>query len=250
MNRTRIPFLNYSWNPTHGCSPISPGCANCWAHAMSKRLAGMGVRGYDKADPFKVTFHPDRLDEPLKVKKPSRIGVSFMGDLFHEDVPDAFIRRVMKVTAEAAQHRYLILTKRASRMRRYFNAFGFPGYVEKNLEFGVTVENADYLWRVEELSQTLAAVRFVSLEPLLAPVNIAPFLACGLCQVEGLNWVIIGCEKGVGRRRCELDWIRDIIVQCKTAGVPCFVKQIEIDGRVSSDPEEWPADLRVREYPK
>ncbi len=249
MNRTGIDYLNYTWNPTHGCSPISPGCANCWAHAMSKRLAGMGVGGYDKAEPFRVTYHPDRLVEPLKLRKPARIGVSFMGDLFHEYVHDGFIRRVIEITAETAQHQYLILTKRPTRMRKYFHEYGFEGHGE-NLELGVTVENADCLWRVDELLKIPAAVRFVSLEPLLGPVNIRPLLACARCGISGVDWVIVGCEKGPGRRRCDLDWIRGILYDCRNADVPCFVKQIEVDGRVSSDPNEWPEDLRVREYPK
>ena len=139
MNKTGIQYLDFTWNPTHGCTPISDGCRLCWAARTAKRLAGMGVGGYDKAEPFRVTYHPDRLVEPLKLRKPARIGVSFMGDLFHEYVHDGFIRRVIEITAETAQHQYLILTKRPTRMRKYFHEYGFEGHGE-NLELGVTVE--------------------------------------------------------------------------------------------------------------
>ena len=112
MNKTGIEYLDYTWNATSGCTPISEGCENCWANRMSKRVAGMGVKGYDKKNPFRPTFHPHRLNDPIKVKKPSRIGVSFMGDLFHNDIQWPDVDKILKMTFEAPQHTYIILTKR------------------------------------------------------------------------------------------------------------------------------------------
>ena len=192
MNKTGISYLTHTWNPTKGCSPASSGCNSCWAKAMSKRLAGNNVKGYDKDDPFKVTCFPDRLDQPLKVKKPSVIGASFMGDLFHKDVPFEFIDRVFANMAccvkynkrSVLDHKFLILTKRPEIMAKYlsindgksrpwFNALVDRGLIRDlpwmpNVYLGVSVEDqktADE--RIPLLLQIPAAKRFVSVEPML-----------------------------------------------------------------------------------
>lgn len=282
MNKTNIEYLDYSWNPTHGCSPVSPGCDNCWAKATSKRLAGMAVRSYWKYDPFKVTCCPWKLDEPLKIKKPSRIGVSFMGDLFHEDVPDNFIEQVLNICA-VSQHTFLILTKRPERMRDIFkmkeDRDGFYGH--PSIWLGVTAENQEQAdKRIPILLQIPAAKRFVSIEPMLGAVDLFDFfweqnpnfqpprfldegetytvphrIRCD----ESPDWVIIGAESGAGRRYCEHHSIRKIVEQCQSAGVPVFVKQLHMLYKksqkkyatwVSKNPAEWPEDLRVQKYPR
>ena len=197
MNKTGIEYLTHTWNPMHGCSPISPGCKNCWANGMAKRLAGIGANGYDPSDPFKVTLHHERLAEPLAVKKPSRIGVSFMGDLFHDDVPFEFMDKVFAVMALAPQHTYLVLTKRPERMAEYFADECRWAMIEgaaqamhhdrtgedpslwlavhelPNLWLGVTVENQEQSdKRIPLLLQIPAAKRFVSVEPMLGPITL------------------------------------------------------------------------------
>lgn len=283
MNRTKIEYLDYTWNPTHGCSPVSEGCANCWARTMAKRLAAMGAESYDPADPFKPTFNPRELDLPFRLKKPSRIGVSFMGDLFHEDVSDEYIAKVLSGTI-SKKHIFLLLTKRPERMREFFkrckswegwithsgnppSSYGGNGIIvgyekevltkyEKNcgkkatplwppsnLWFGVTCENqrtADE--RIPILLQIPAAVRFVSLEPLLAPVDLT-CIQTDLVEINALSgdhgvyrplqgrsdlkldWVIVGGESGPGARPMHPEWARSIRDQCVEAGVPFFFKQ-------------------------
>lgn len=299
MNKTDIEYLDYSWNPTHGCSPVSPGCDHCWAKMTSKRLAGMGVRGYSKEDPFKVVCCPWKLDEPLKVKKPSRIGVSFMGDLFHEDVLDDYIGKVLAICRAAQWHTHLILTKRPDRALEFFNNNDIKKYANwllesdinpdprhrreydwdeikwnytlgenwpiPNIWLGVTVEHPDYLWRIEKLLQIPAAKRFVSLEPMLGGIDLEEYLSEDYHAIQAkaewepvtpdnplwnkLDWVIVGAESGPKRRECKLEWVRDVVRQCKAAGVPIFVKQLHINGRLSKNMDKWPPDLRVREWP-
>jgi len=219
MNRTGIEYLDYTWNPTHGCSPVSAGCENCWACTMATRLAGCGARGYDKAKPFAVTFHPGRLDEPLQVKKPALIGVSFMGDLFHKAVTDAQIRQVLDVMELARQHTFVLLTKRPERMMWFSGNSGLP----PNVWPGTSVENQaaadDRLWW---LLQIKAAVRIVSCEPLLEEVTLAKHLA----GKPGLQWVIAGCESGPGRKPCQWAWAERLRVECVAAGVPFYLKQM------------------------
>ncbi len=205
MNRTSIPYLDYTWNPMHGCEAIAAGCVNCWARGMAKRQAAMGNRGYDPADPFKVVCDESKLDEPLNVKKPARIGVSFMGDLFHEDVPFEFIDRVFSVLAVAYQHTYLLLTKRPSRAVSYLadmsGQFGnhrswwacvnlldalegegkpFPavkqwqrGWPLPNVHLGTSCSTqADLDKNLPELLGCPAAVRWLSLEPMLEKLRL------------------------------------------------------------------------------
>ena len=230
MNKTNIDYLDYSWNPTHGCSPISDGCRSCWANIMAKRLAGMGARGYSKEDPFKPTFCPWELDKPLRIKKPATIGVSFMGDLFHEDILDHQINSIFLKMINIDWHTYLVLTKRPERMADFVSiGTGWRGKMP-NVWLGVSCENqarADE--RIPILLQIPAAKRFVSLEPLLGPVDLPGKHGSGYLEHykdnETLDWVIVGGESGPGARPMHPDWVRSIRDQCQEAGVPFFFKQ-------------------------
>lgn len=229
-----------TWNPVTGCTKISEGCQNCYAERMSKRLAGRC--GYPADNPFKVTLHSDRLNQPLQWKKPRRIFVCSMGDLFHPDVPYSFIDEIFNVMFEAGgdKHIYLILTKRPERMRKYIQTYEDWDYSETpHIWLGVTAENqqrADE--RIPILLQTPAAVRFVSVEPMLGPVDLE-----AACWGEGkkrppidiqarqianpiaLDWIICGGETGPKARPMHPDWARSLRDQCKNAGVPFFFKQ-------------------------
>ena len=281
MNKTGIEYLDYTWNVTHGCTPVSAGCAQCWAKEMSIRLAGMNVRGYDKSDPFKVVCCPWKLDEPLKVKKPSRIGVSFMGDPFHSEITVDFLWQMFDVINSCDRHTYLILTKRPELAKQFFDKqvkeYGW-GELPNHLWLGVTAENQEQAdKRIPILLQIPAAVRFVSIEPMLGEVKLSqdwvdylagwdveaqhtsacdPNSGCsGDCpeasqyQTEKLDWVIVGAESGQKRRECDPHWIRDIAGQCQDSDVPIFIKQMDINGKLSKDPADWPEHLRIQRYP-
>ena len=266
MNKTDIEYLDYTWNITHGCSAISPGCDNCWAKATSKRLAGMGMWGYPKENPFAVTCCPWKLDEPLKVKKPSRIGVSFMGDLFHEDVPDEFISEVFDVMGrQATQHQYIVLTKRSDRMKDWTNKVFGENDPYPNIIGMVTAENQDQAdKRIPDLLQSRFAIRGVSIEPMLGPISFRwaswqPYkpgqeATHHLEGLKRLDWVIVGAESGARARYCDPKWMINIVDQCKSAEVPVFVKQVHTvrvgsKAIISKNMDEWPEDLQIREYP-
>lgn len=254
------------WNPVTGCTKISPGCQNCYAERMAKRLAGRC--GYPKDEPFKVTLHPNRLEEPLGWKKPRRIFVCSMADLFHEDVPDEFIFKVFNTMANAqwiCGHTFMVLTKRPERMRDIIKAieadlaeqrkpvrnpngttthyltFSFP---LNRIYLGVTCENQEQAdKRIPILLQIPAAVRFVSVEPMLGPVDLK-MGKCNHCQIRGqqfhvkhhceecgrlagknIDWVICGGESGPEARPMHPGWARSLRDQCQAAGVPYFFKQ-------------------------
>ena len=251
MNTTTIEWATHTWNPVTGCSPISEGCENCYAKRMAQRLRGRC--GYPEDDPFKVTRHDNRLLQPLKLQTPSRIFVCSMGDLFHEDVPNDYIDRVFGVMTHVSveHHTFLILTKRPERMRRYISSLDCQdwGLPRGNIWLGVTVENNNNLWRIEELLQIPAAVRFVSIEPMLGPVDLTAVQldkythmnvleGCGVttrpgymgqslpnCHCERIDWVICGGETGPGARPMHPDWVRFSRDQCQAAGVPFLFKQ-------------------------
>ena len=262
---SKIEWCEITYNPVSGCTPISPGCDNCYAKKMAERLQRMGTKGYE--DGFKVTLHPDKLDVSFK-GKPKRIFVGSMGDLFHEDVPFEFIDKVGGVISRNPQHEFLILTKRPDRMREYFAAVRHevttnPPYKDfnplPNVKLGVTVEGQPYVWRVGELLKIPAAGYFVSVEPMLGPVDVEPYLPfaeypagplCPKLEYPGLDLVIFGCESGPNRRPCDIEWIRDGVQQTQQAGVAAFVKQIDLNGKVSKNMDEWSADLRVRQWPE
>jgi len=251
---SRIEWTDATWSPVTGCTPVSEGCQNCYAKRMANRLRGRC--GYPADEPFKVTLHKDRLEEPLRLKKPRRVFVCSMGDLFHEDVPRWMMFEVMDIILQAKQHTFLILTKRPANMKEFFEWYysksGRTIETIKNLWLGVTAENqqrADE--RIPILLQIPAAVLFVSIEPMLGPVDLASTgaLGCTCPPLEGddgqieercsgqcvfyknavdkmkrINWVICGGETGPGARPMRLNWVRSLRDQCQTAGISFFFK--------------------------
>jgi protein gp37 len=220
---TKIDWCDEVWNPVTGCSKISLGCEHCYAERMAKRLAGRC--GYPKRNPFRVTVHEDKLYLPLSWKKPRRIFVNSMGDLFHPDVSLRWICAVLGVISAAPQHTFLVLTKRPARAKNIISS------VLPNLCIGVTVENADYLWRVKELLNIPAAKRFVSVEPMLGLVDIVQNLPNNPRRFSERNhfkpfidWVICGGETGPGARPMMSEWVVSLRDQCVDAGVPFFFK--------------------------
>lgn len=210
-DRSAIEWCDASWNPVTGCTQVSPGCDHCYALAFAERFRGVPDHPYEQG--FDLRLWPERLDLPLKWKRPRRIFVNSMSDLFHQDVPDEFIRRVFDVMSRADWHNYLILTKRPHRLARLAQSLDWPRHVWA----GVSVENDRYLWRVDLLRRVPAAVRFVSAEPLLGPLD-----GIGL---DGINWLIVGGESGIGHRPCDVDWVRRLRDQCTREGVAFFLKQ-------------------------
>jgi protein gp37 len=233
MGNSKIEWTDKVWNPVTGCSKISPGCDNCYAYSMSKRFCKEW--GLSADDPFKVTIHPDRLNQPINWKKPSKIFVCSMADLFHDDVPTEFISDVFRVMEQAKQHTFLILTKRPERMRQLINGVvtGWETEHRKHIWLGVTAENQEQAnKRIPVLLQIPAAVRFVSVEPMLGTVDINQYLPHNprlFSERNGhkgfLDWVICGGESGPGARPMHPDWVRNLRDQCQTAGVPYFFKQ-------------------------
>jgi protein gp37 len=335
-----IQWTDETWNPTTGCTKVSPGCAKCYIERTPPmRMAGRKFVG----GKIPMELHPERLDKPLSWKKPRRIFVNSMSDLFHEDVPDEFIDRVFATMALCSLHTFQVLTKRAERMANYF-AFYRAGQVWREAwsrcrEMGVTERGGEpwplpNVWlgvscedqkradeRIPFLLKTPAAVRFLSVEPLLGAVDLSEWLFCARCRgphkcgpgayetpldnaaggcwfrecrCSQIGWVIVGGESGPDARPCRPEWIRSIIQQCKSASIPAFVKQlggnivtrndmtedafngkdgwhdpdvehdihgfreefqgadcrVKLRDKKGGDPEEWPADLRVREFPK
>ena len=206
-----IEWTESTWNPVTGCTKISPGCANCYAERMARRLQAMGQPNY--AAGFKLTVHEHVLGLPLTWKTPQAIFVNSMSDLFHQGVPTDFIMRAFDVMNQADWHCYQILTKRSERLLQLDPQLGWADHIW----MGVSVENADYLSRIDDLRQTGAAVKFLSLEPLLGPM--------GRLDLAGIDWVIVGGESGPGARPMEESWALEIRDQCVDEGVPFFFKQ-------------------------
>jgi len=230
---TKIEWTNETWNPVTGCTKISEGCRNCYAASIAKRFWGKRKFG-------EVQCHTSRLEQPLRWKKPRMIFVCSMGDLFHEEVPFKFINKVFQVIENCPQHIFQILTKRPRRSLLFMEMYQYYRWPE-NAWFGVSCENqkrADE--RMPMLMQIPVGIKFVSFEPLLEEVEFS-HSCCG--------WAIVGCETGPKRRECKLEWVQDLVQQCKDVGVAVFVKQLEINGKVRHNPEEWPEDLRIREFP-
>jgi protein gp37 len=210
-DQSAIEWTDATWNPVTGCTKISPGCKNCYAERLAARLHAMGNPRYRNG--FKVTLHPDQLTLPLRWREPRRIFVNSMSDLFHERVPEEFIRRAFEVMAEAQWHVFQVLTKRSRRLAELAPRLPWPS----NVWQGVSVENTRYTSRVADLVKGPAAVRFLSIEPLLGPISELP--------LDGVHWVIVGGESGPGYRRVREEWVRDIRDQCHRAGVAFFFKQ-------------------------
>ncbi|KKM99273.1 hypothetical protein LCGC14_1149480 [marine sediment metagenome] len=287
-------YKGESWNPMTGCTPVSPGCQNCWAADLhTKRRNATWTKGprpkqYD--EPFsKIQLFPERLAEPLSWKKPRSVAVCLMGDLFHDDVPDEFIAKVFCVMIMSPLHRFHILTKRAERMRDFLHTKPWVGQefragrgeqvlaeatitrsVAPNVRLGVSVENqqtADE--RIPHLLKCPARVHFVSFEPALDWIDLTPWLcdncegnhdpgvdACSICEGESIGWTIVGHESGKGARVGNIGDVDLVVHQCRHAGTPVYVKQINIGGKLlkvphgEPYPDAWPTKLRVREFPR
>jgi protein gp37 len=206
-----IEWTQATWNPTTGCTKISPGCKFCYAERMSKRLKAIGLEKY--ANEFQLTLHEDALDVPLMWKKPKLIFVNSMSDLFHEQMPLFFIQKIFVVMHQANWHHFQILTKRSERLLELNPHLDWP----KNVWMGVSVENQDYVFRIDHLKKCNAHIKFLSLEPLLGPL---PNL-----NLTGIDWVIVGGESGPGARPMLEEWVIDIRDQCLRAKIPFFFKQ-------------------------
>lgn len=233
-NRSGIEWTDATWNPTVGCTKVSPGCRHCYAEVMHRRLTKMEVEKY--AEPFSVVRPwAAHVEEPLRWRKPRLVFVNSMSDLFHEHLPFDFLRRVFEVMKQACQHRFQVLTKRAERLRELAPRLPWP----PNVWMGVSVESAKQVDRVDALRSVPAAVRFLSIEPMLGPVPDLP--------LDGIHWVIVGGESGPHARPMDLDWARDIRDQCTRAGAAFFLKQLggsrdkrggeqaQLDGRLWRD---------------
>jgi len=208
---SKIEWTECTWNPVTGCTKISPGCLNCYAERMSRRLQAMGQPNYRNG--FRPTLQPHMLEVPLHWRRPRMIFVNSMSDLFHKDVPLEFILKVFDVMRRASQHCFQILTKRSERLARISPQLLWPD----NVWMGVTVENADYASRIEHLRQTDAAVKFISFEPLLGPVS--------HINLDGVNWAIVGGESGPGARPMRPEWVTGIRDCCLAKRIPFFFKQ-------------------------
>jgi protein gp37 len=302
MSRTTIEWATDVWNPVTGCTKVSEGCRHCYAERLVQRF-GTRVHGLHRLPEFRadverictppkfthVICHQDKLDQPLHWRNPRRVFVCSMGDLFHESVPSVFIRSVFQTMALARQHAFLVLTKRPQRMLDIISGWACAGLtlregcgpVLPNVSLGVSVEDqVTAEQRIPLLLQTPAALRFVSCEPMLGPVDLTRLGPLGestdalrgelYVQDSGpfriaahVDWVICGGESGPGARPCEVRWIESVVDQCTAAGVPVFVKQLGGDPRwigassrpiehargKNADPEQWPESLRVREVP-
>ena len=211
MKTTKIEWTDKTWNPVTGCSKISAGCVNCYAEVMARRLQAMGQDKY--LNGFNLMLHEDALKEPLQWKKPHTIFVCSMSDLFHKDVPDEFINKVISVIKLTPQHRYQLLTKRADRMAEYFRNRDIP----ENVWLGVTVEHERTKHRIDTLRNIEVSVRFVSIEPLIGNV--------GALNLDGIHWVIVGGESGVSARPMNPEWVINIKKQCAEQKVAFFFKQ-------------------------
>lgn len=290
-DNTSIEWTDATWNPVRGCSRISPGCGGpnhqggCYAEKIAARFSGPGqpFEGFAERTAHggrwtgKMALVDDMLTVPLHWKKPRRVFVNSMSDLFHADLPDEAIDKVFAVMALAPQHTFQVLTKRADRMRQYLSNSRVPFRIDEaaatisnrhafdadfwplpNVWLGVSVEDRDRKTRIYDLRATPAAIRFLSLEPLLEDL--------GEIDLTGINLAIVGGESGPRSRPFALEWARSIVAQCKAAGVACFVKQLgakpgdrqsaahyhellRLKDKKGGDMSEWPEDLRVREFP-
>lgn len=216
MSKTSIPWTERTWNPVTGCTKYSAGCAHCYAEVMAKRLQGMGQKRY--ANGFIPTIHPEALNEPKKIKVPSMFFVCSMADLFHKDVPEEFIDKVMQTIEETPRHTYQLLTKRPLRMYEYFSIHR-NNRIPVNAWLGTTVENSDNKGRMDYLCEKYASVRFLSCEPLIGDLGELEL------KLFNIDWVIVGGESGNQARPMKKEWVLNIKRQCEEQGVPFFFKQ-------------------------
>jgi protein gp37 len=208
---SKIEWTDSTWNPVRGCTKISPGCKHCYAERFAERFRG--VPGHPFEQGFDLRLVPAKVEEPLHWKRPQRIFVNSMSDLFHDGVPVSYIQRVFEVMNRADWHQYQVLTKRAERLESLSNELPWAPHIW----MGVSVENKDYLWRINHLRRTRAHVKFLSIEPLLGPI--------GKLDLRGIDWVIVGGESGPGARAMNAEWVTHIKNECIRAGVAFFFKQ-------------------------
>lgn len=211
MAQSKIEWTESTWNPVTGCKKISPGCKNCYAERLSKRLKAMGQANYRNG--FKLTLQPHMLELPLKWKKPQTIFVNSMSDLFHTEVPLDYIQQVFDVMNRAHWHRFQVLTKRADRLEEVSSELNWSD----NIWMGVSVENQKYVHRIDHLRRTGARIKFLSLEPLIGPLK-------GM-DLSEIDWAIVGGESGFGFRPIKEAWVLEIQKQCREYDVPFFFKQ-------------------------
>ncbi len=211
MKTTKIEWTERVWNPSIGCDKVSPGCKFCYAESFAKRLKAMGVPGYEEGFKFKIL--PQRLQEPLKIKKPTKFFVNSMSDLFHEKMPFEYLDEIFEIIRKTPQHIYQILTKRDKIMFEYFHDKQMP----ENVWLGVTVENATFKYRIDTLKHIEAKIRFISFEPLIGPV--------GELDLSGIHWAIVGGESGKRARPVKQHWVEEIFHQCRAQNVAFFFKQ-------------------------
>ena len=213
---THIEWTETTWNPVRGCTKISPGCKHCYAEKFAERFRG--VKGHPYEQGFDLRLVPDKLNEPLQLRKPQRIFVNSMSDLFHPAVPDDYILRVVEVMIEADWHTYQVLTKRSSRMQTLLNGQLRGAAERRHIWWGVSVEDRKYgLPRIDTLRSSHAQVKFLSIEPLLEDL--------GEINLDAISWVIVGGESGPGARPLSKEWVLNIKRQCRAHGVPFFFKQ-------------------------
>jgi protein gp37 len=207
-DRTAIEWTDSTWNPTVGCTKVSPGCDRCYAERVTQRFPTTFPNG------FALTLRPDALELPLKWRRPRMVFVNSMSDLFHKSVPDAYIQQVFDVMQRSPQHTFQVLTKRAERAARLASRLPWP----ENVWMGVSVESAAYTWRLDFLRRVPAVVRFLSAEPLLGSLD-------GI-NLTGIHWVIAGGESQPGARPCDLRWLRELRDSCRRSDTAFFLKQL------------------------
>lgn len=211
MKKSKIEWTEQTWNPSVGCNKVSEGCKNCYAETMARRLKAMGTKGYENG--FKFSIIPERLKQPLIIKKPTKFFVNSMSDLFHEEMPFEYLDAIFDVIKKTPWHTYQILTKREKIMAEYFNEKVLP----KNVWLGVTVESNNTKQRIDYLRNINATIRFISMEPLLDDVR--------NLDLENIHWVIVGGESGIKARPMLSNWVVNIKDQCKQQEVAFFFKQ-------------------------
>jgi len=211
LSSSKIEWTDSTWNPLTGCNKVSPGCKNCYAERMALRLKAMGNPNYENG--FTLTMHENSLHLPLTWKTPQNIFVNSMSDLFHEEVPLEYIQQVFEVMKQASWHTFQVLTKRSARLAKISSKIQWP----ENVWMGVSVENNDYKFRIDHLRGSKSKIKFLSIEPLLGPIQDL--------DLENINWVIVGGESGPKSRKMEEDWVIQIRDVCLEKNVPFFFKQ-------------------------
>lgn len=236
--QSTIEWTNATWNPVSGCTKISAGCDHCYAERFAERWRG--VRGNYFENGFDLELRPNMLGRPSSWRKPQFIFVNSMSDLFHPDVPDEYIDLVFDEMEAVDRHVYQVLTKRPERLRRYARKRYGKRIISHHIWIGTTIESGEYAWRANMLREVNAPVRFLSMEPLIGPVD--------RVDLSGIGWVILGGESGPGRRPMDISWAREVRDRCLAADIPFFFKQWhkagtgrELDGRTW---DEMPAFLR------